>query len=1095
MIKKLTMFFVCLFLSAGLAYAQTNVTGTVVSSEDGEPVVGATVRVVGSNAGAVTDINGAFSLTLPAGKSQLEVSYVGMVTKTVKASSRMRIELVPDDNVLDEVMVVAYGTAKRSSFTGSAAVVKADEISKVQVTNAVDALKGKASGVQIYTASGQPGTAPSIRIRGVNSINADSDPLIVVDGSPYSGSLNDINPIDVESMTVLKDAASTSLYGARGGNGVILITTKSGKKGSAANITVDAKWGSNSKAVPNYNVINSPAKYYEMWYKSLYNYASDKFGYSAEDAWRFANEHIVAPANRDEYSLGYNVYNVPDGQTLIGHDGKLNPNATLGRVVNYNGTDYLLTPDSWEDEVYNNSLRQEYTVSATGSTDRSNFYLSFNYLDNDGITVASDYKRITSRLKADYQITDWLKVGANANYTHWDRNQLGDDGNSVSSGNAFALINLAPIYPVYIRDKNGNFIYDANSRLNLYDYGDGTINGQYRAYLRQSNPLSANQLDTYNQEGNVMNAVGDVEIRLPLGFTFTSINDVFVREYRYTLTTNPFFGQYASSKGIVSKEHYRNWSYNIQQRLNWRKTFGQHTVEAMAVHEYYRSHGYDLSASKQNQFSPFDNKELHGAVVPGTSDSYTTDYNEEKWIGRAQYDFAERYFVHGSVTRDASSRFHPDKRWGTFWSAGVAWLVNKEKFMEDVSWLDELKFKASYGENGNDQIGSYLYVNYYNIVNSNDNVSLVPASLGNPDISWEKAAKFNAGFEFSLFKGRLYGGIDYYFNKTNNMLSWAPLPATYGYTGYWDNVGNMINQGIEAELHGDIIRTKDLTWSAYANLTTNHNEITTLSEERKKMWYDNIQSYGYSSGAYFYREGSSRYTYYTKRYAGVDPKTGEAMFYKNVYEKEGDKTVYYDKNGNKIADPDNYTEEKRRKIVGEEATTVYGDADDYLCGDMMPDIYGGFGTSLTFRGFDVSVDFTYQLGGKVYDSSYASLMSGNEAGYGMHVDLLNAWSTNNTGSNIPRIQYHDSYTTASSDRWLTSASYLALQNITLGYTLPTSWIGKIGLKKVRFYAVADNIWVWSKRQGLDPRQGISGSNTASYYAPIRTISGGITVTF
>ena len=339
-----------------------------------------------------------------------------------------------------------------------------------------------------------------------------------------------------------------------------------------------------------------------------------------------------------------------------------------------------------------------------------------------------------------------------------------------------------------------------------------------------------------------MNAVGDVEIRLPLGFTFTSINDVFVREYRYTLTTNPFFGQYASSKGIVSKEHYRNWSYNIQQRLNWRKTFGQHTVEAMAVHEYYRSHGYDLSASKQNQFSPFDNKELHGAVVPGTSDSYTTDYNEEKWIGRAQYDFAERYFVHGSVTRDASSRFHPDKRCGTFWSAGVAWLVNKEKFMEDVNWVDELKFKASYGENGNDQIGSYLYVNYYNIVNSNDNVSLVPASLGNPDISWEKAAKFNAGFEFSLFKGRLYGGIDYYFNKTNNMLSWAPLPATYGYTGYWDNVGNMINQGIEAELHGDIIRTKDLTWSAYANLTTNHNEITTLSEERKKMWYDNIQS-------------------------------------------------------------------------------------------------------------------------------------------------------------------------------------------------------------------------------------------------------------
>ncbi|MBR6945581.1 MAG: TonB-dependent receptor [Prevotella sp.] len=1098
--KRLTMLFASLFLCLGMALAQTNVSGTVVSADDGEPIVGASIRLIGTNFGAVTDVNGKFSLTPREGHNRIEVTYIGFESQTLTLKQNMRITLHPDQKSLDEVIVVAYGTQKRSAFTGSAAVVGSDEIGKVQVTNAVDALKGKAAGVQINTASGQPGSTPTIRIRGVNSINAGNAPLIVLDGSPYDGDLNSINPADVESMTVLKDAASTALYGARGGNGVILITTKGAKKGQGATVTVDAKWGSNSKAIPQYELISSPAKYYELWWKGLYNYAVDKRGADAATAWKWANDNLI---NSTDYGLGYNVYTYPEGQAMIGTNGKLNPNATLGRLITHKGNEYYLTPDDWEDEMYNNSLRQEYTISVTGSNDKANFYGSANYLSNDGIAAASDYKRFTGRLKADYQAKDWLKVSANMSYGHYDRNALGDDGSSGSSGNAFAFSNIAPIYPMYIRDGKGNIIYDETSRLIRYDYGDGTVT-PFRPYLSQGNPISANLLDTNNTEGNTFNGTGEIEIRLPWGFTFTSINNVYLNEWRYTSTTNPFFGQYASSNGAVTKEHERAWSYNYQQRLNWRKLFGKNEFEVMLGHEYYRYYGYDLWANKTNQFSVF-NKELAGAVVPGSANSSFSDYNTESWLSRFLYNYEERYYASLSLMREASSNFSKEdgKWWGTFWSVGAGWLINKEKFMEGVTWLDELKLKASYGENGNDDIGSYQYTPYFAISNSNNNVSLTPSSLGNPNISWEKNGKFNIGFDFAMFNSRLTGSIEYYNNRTNDMLSWVPLPPSYGYTGYYDNVGNMVNRGVEIDLHYDVIRTKDFTWNVYANMTTNHNEITKLAEERKS-WYDELGRLGYSSGSYFYTEGESRYTYYTRRYAGVDPKTGESQFWKNIYEykvtgQDADgndikETIYYDVDGKVIDDPDNYSGEKRRKIIGEEKTTTYNDGDYYLCGDVLPDVYGGFGTNITWKGFDFSADFQYQIGGLVYDGSYAGNM-GFSTGHAIHVDMLDAWSADNPDSNIPRMQFNDSYMASSSDRFLTDASYLTLANVTVGYTLPKSFVRKIGLQKVRFYAVGDNIWTWSKRQGLDPRQSITGSTTNSYYKPIRTISGGITVTF
>ncbi len=1070
--KRLMMFLAALFLMVGTALAQTKVNGTVTSQDDGQPVIGASVLVVGTQVGTVTDADGRFSLTVPAGKSTLRITYVGMEPIEVSARPNMRIVLSNDQHSLDEVIVVAYGTAKKSAFTGSAAQIKADEIGKVQVTNAADALKGKVAGVQLTNASGAPGqTSPTIRIRGVNSVNAGTTPLYVVDGVAYGSNfdLNTLSTQDIESMTVLKDAAASALYGARGANGVILITTKKGREGTSS-ITFDAKWGSNSKATPNYKYVTSAAKYYEMYYGALNSYAKDAWGYSDSQAYQWANNNMIDPKSTNTYTLGYNVFNVPEGQNLIGMNGKLNPNATLGNLQLYEGTEYMLMPDNWYDEAYKNSLRQEYSATATGSNQKGSYYASVNYLKNDGITVASGYERFSARMKADYQIKDWLKIYGNFAYTHYEAKQTNPDeeGSSGSSGNIFAMSRMAPVYPLYVRDAEGNIIQDSNTGISLYDYGDGKIVGLTRAYLPQANPQSANQLDHNNYNGNTFLAAGTAEIRFLKDFKFTSSNSVYVDESRQTNTTNPWYGQYASSKGIVYKYHTRSVSTNFLQQLDWNHTFGLHTVDAMIAHEAYKYKYYYLYGSKSNQFSP-DNDELAGAVVKGSASSYTSDYNTEGFLARAQYNYDNKYFASASFRRDGSSRFAKDKRWGSFWSFGAAWLINKEEFFK-AKWVDELKLKASYGEQGNDNIGAYRYINTYSIENSNDNVSLVPYAMGNENISWETVGTFNVGIDFALFKNRLSGTVEYYYKKTKDMLFYFSLPTSFGFGGYYDNIGDMRNTGVEFELRGDVIRNKDLTWSLYGNIATNSNKITYIPEENKTTECDGVK--GYVSGSYFIGEGESMYNLRYRKYAGVDPETGLAQYWKDVK----------DANGN---------------VTGQEKVTNPSDATYHLCGTSLPDAYGGFGTSLTWKGFDFSMDFSYQFGGQMYDADYQSAMASptsTSRGFMFHEDLLNAWTPTNKSSDIPRLMYGDQYSASASDRWLTSTTYLSLNNITLGYTLPMSLTQKIGVAKVRVYVVGDNIWVWSKRQGMDPRQSITGGGSQAYYGAVRTISGGITVT-
>ena len=1066
--KKMMLILTCLFICIGVVNAQiSKVTGNVISSEDGLPIVGASVLVKGTTVGTVTDIDGNFTITnLPASAKLLQVSFIGMQTQELKIKEVVNVVLHSDTEMLEEVMVVAYGTAKKSAFTGSAAVMDADEIGKIQVSNATQALTGKVSGVQLNTASGQPGTSkPTIRIRGISSINAGNDPLIILDGAPYDGDMNNINTQDIESMTVLKDAASNALYGARGANGVIMITTKKGKTGSAR-VTLDAKWGSNTRASRDYDFVTSPAQYYEMYHSALSKYFVNSMYYTPQQAYIEANNAMLGTG---DYGLGYNVYNIPDGQFLIGTNGKLNPNATLGHVVTMkDGSEFMLTPDNWLDEAYHNSLRQEYNLSISGGTDKSSFYASVNYLDNEGITINSNYDRLTARLKSDFQVNSWLKIGANMSYTHYSSKSLGEDGASNSSANIFATATqVAPIYPLYMRDGNGNIIIDENG-YQRYDYGDGTNGGGKRPFLSGSNAYSANLLDENSNEGNAMSATGFAEIRFLKDFKFTWNSGVNLDEYRKTTVTNPYYGQYASSNGITSKAHARTLSYNHQQLLNYQKTIGLHNIGAMIGHEYYRKNVYYLDASKTGMFDP-DNSELAGAIKDNGGTSYTTDYNTEGYFARVQYDYDEKYFVSGSYRRDASSRFHPDHRWGNFWSAGGAWLISKEGFF-DVDWIDLLKIKASYGSQGNDNIGDFRYMNTYDIVNSSGSPAAVPKTMGNENITWETNGNFNAGIEFELLKGRITGGIEYFYRKTSDMLFSFPLPPSFGYTYYYSNVGDMRNQGVEAEFKFNVFSNKDFNWDISLNLTHYKNKITYLSDESKTMEVDGVK--GYSSGNMYFGEGIPLYTFRLKKFAGVD-ENGESLFYRNVKDAKGN-------------------------VVGREATTDYSSADYYLCGTALPDLYGGFSTSFSYKNFDFSADFTYQIGGQVYDSDYAGMMSSPTAsvkGTNFHADMLKAWTPENKNSSIPRMQFGDNYTAASSDRFLTSASYLGLQNINAGYTVSSKYTRKVGLEKVRVYLAADNIWYWSKRQGLDPRQSLTGSVTNSYYAPIRTISGGVTVTF
>lgn len=1070
--KKFKFFFLVMaMLVSVVAFGQNiTVTGVVKDASTSEGVPFASLQLKGTMTGASTDADGFYSISVPA-DGVLIFSSVGYMTLEVPVSGKARhdVMLEPDNEAIEETIVVAFGTATKESFTGSATVVKSGDIAKVQSSDATRALEGVVAGVQMTTSSGTLGTTPTLQIRGVSSISAGTQPLYVVDGIPFQGNMNNINPADIESMTVLKDAASNALYGSRGANGVIMITTKKAKHGDAV-VNVDAKWGLNTKALRTYDYITDPGQYYEVYYSALKSYYKNKQGMSDYEAHIQANTMIAAEPK--DGGLGYMVYTVPGTEAFIGANGKMNPKASLGKFVEHNGESFWLTPDNWMDETYRNSLRQEYNISVSGTSGKASFLASFGYLNNKGIVDGADMYRYTARLRADYQAKPWLKVGGNVSYTNFNYNNGNtDEGSSESTGNIFGIAsNIAPIYPLYIRDGMGRIKIDRYG-FKMYDYGKGDNANAQRPYLPNSNALQASVLDKNNSDGNALNASGYAEVNFLKDFTFTFNAGLGFQEVRSSQLNNMYYGQYATVGGMVGKGHSRGMTINLQQLLTWKRTFADHhNVSVLLGHENFVENSYSLGASKSQLFS-MENDELNGAVVDGKSSSSTRSmYNNEGYFLRAQYDYMNRIFGSVSYRRDASSRFHPDNRWGNFWSLGGGWIINQEEWFPHVYWIDMLKVKASIGSQGNDNIGNYLYTDTYQISNNNGTPAITFAQKGNKDITWETNTNFNAGVDFELLRGRLSGSFEYFYRNTSDMLYWFTVPASLGFGGYYANIGDMRNHGIEFSANFNIMRTENLNWDVYLNFTHYTNKVTMLPEERKTKVVEGYS--GYANGSSFIGEGLPLHTFYLYKSAGVDPETGDALWWKDVTE-----------NG---------------KVVGREKTSQYSEATQYLCGNPTPKLYGGFGTSVDYRGFDLSVAFTYSIGGLVYDSGYASYMGSPTqatAGTNFHKDILNSWTPENRNTDIPRFQYNDQFTAASSDRFVVDASYLNFQNAQLGYTFPAKMVKKLRIQRLRLYVACDNIVYWSCRRGLDPRQSFTGATSNAMNSPVRTLSGGINLTF
>jgi len=1076
------MFLACLFLSLGMAIAQTKVTGTVVSQDDNQPVIGAAVRVVGTKIGTVTDANGEFSLSVPADKKTLQISYVGMETIEVPVKSRVKVMLTSDQKALDEIIVVAYGTSKKSAFTGSAAVISSDEINVHTTSNVANTLVGSVPGLQIRGASGAPGASQgSINIRGIASMYAGTDPLIIVDGAPYTASLSNIPTSDIESVSVLKDAASAALYGARGAAGVIIITTKKGKSHDAE-ITVDAKWGVNSRSVQDYERITDPGEMYESYYTQLYNYAFYGQGYSAANANAYANSTMLN-------HLGYNVYTVPTGENLIGLNGKLNPNATLGRSYTYNDETYYMTPDNWTDLAYKNAFRQEYNVSANASNERGSFYASLGYLNEDGIIEYSDYERVSARLRADYKLKSWMKLGANVNFVHSNTNSNPNLSDELNSTNIMYYTSMiAPIYPVYVRvlDANGNPTIRTDEYGNQqYDYGVAATNyGVGRGFLQTGNPLGSNQYNKVYSVGNQFNGSMNLDIYFTPNLKFNNTSTLILGQISYSDYENPYYGPKVGVNGAITKYQSNTLRQNHVQTLNYFNRFGNHDLNVLVGHEYYHTKTRYLSAERTGGFSP-EIQEINAFATMSGSNSYTTSYNVEGFFGSAQYNYLEKYFASASYRRDASSYFAKNHRWGSFWSLGGAWIISKEAFMESTQdWLDQLKLKVSIGQQGNDQIGSWAYTDLYSLSKATE-TTMSPTfyRVGNEDITWETTTNFNVGLEFSLWKGRLMGGIDFYNKKISDLLFWLSIPESAGSRGYYGNIGDMRNTGVEVQLTGAILRSKDLDWTISANLSHNTTKILKLPEAKIADNGGFYENYNDVAPCWF-EEGGPLYNYMTYAYAGVN-EVGEALY-------------YYDEDLSTLGTSStNIINKPGKKKSG--TTTDIGQASRYAYGSILPKASGGFSSTFRWKYLDATVTFDYQIGGKIYDRQYQALMSpstsANDAGQTYSVDWKKSWSINNTNSDIPRWQYGDQYTAYSSDRWLTNASYLNFQSFNVGFTFPTQWLSNLQISKVRVYAAGENLCFWSARKGLDPRYIYGANESINVYSPMRTISGGIQVTF
>jgi TonB-linked SusC/RagA family outer membrane protein len=910
----------------------TNVTGTVTDASDGSPIPGVSVFVKGTTIGTVTTPDGTYTLSVPNDATTIAFSFVGMTTKEVAYTGQSKIDarLQSESMDVDEVMVVAYGTAKKESFTGSAEVVDKKKLEKRPVANVTKALEGQVAGVQTTSGGCQPGSSASMVIRGFGSINSGNNPLNVVDGIPYDGAMNAINPSDIQTVTVLKDAAAGALYGARGANGVVLITTKKGNKTGKVEVTLKATNGIANRALEPYDVLNAE-EFIETSFQGYKNYEIYQNGVHPDDAGVAA---INALANSGTGLFGtdemYNPYDMAVKDLIDPVTGQVNPNANLRYE------------SDWLDEITNdNALRQEYEISLTGGTDKTKLFSSFGYLDEEGVLKETNFERYSGRVGAEFEPKKWMKYGGNVAFAQTNTDQLGFDGSSTS--NVWYSAQFMPsIYPVYQRDNNGDYILNELGEKQ-FDMGESRPAGaspNFNSVATLYDDKNYYQRDNFSGRfhfdllgDGIQQAIRGLKLSVNLGF------DKYTT--RQTVYYNPTHGNAKPpGSGRLSKSSSTGFSYTFNQLLTYQKDFGDHSINILGGHEMYE-YKYNYLVTSKTGFPFPEIYELSAGATIASSDSYEHNYHIRSFLSNVSYDYKDRYYVSASYRTDGSSRFYEDAQWGDFWSVGGSWRISEEPFM-NVDQINNLKLKASYGIQGNDRLlnsdgtaNFYGWQALYDLgwANGSRNGAMVN-SVENKTLKWEENANFNIGLEGEVFN-KLGFSVEYFNRTTTDMLMKLPMATSLGFDSYWANVGEMNNSGLEFALNGKLIQTDKVRWNLSVLGSHVKNEIVKLDGQKDEIVLNSLR---------INKEGEELNSFYLTRSAGVDPATGDQLYWVWDEDENGVR-------GEKYISNDKSKAASCREIIG----------------SRIPDLYGSINTDLTVGGFDFSLLTTYSIGGYVYD--------------------------------------------------------------------------------------------------------------------------------
>lgn len=965
------MFFACLFLSIGMAMAQTHVSGIVTSSEDGEPVIGATVKVVGSQtAGTVTDIEGRFSLSVSKPGVELEFSSIGMVSKRVKASENMTVVLQVDSHTLEQVVITGYGSAKKlGSVVGSIASVDKKKLESIVTPNFTDALAGQVSGLSVLSGAGDPSQSATIRLRGINSIQSSSQPLFILDGAPIDAAFYaTLNPADIESITVLKDAASTAIYGARAANGVIVLTSKQGKYSEQVSLSVRAQYG----------IAGPTSDGVEMMNSKQYVKFRDLIGQPVSDEVRT----LV-----DKYNINTN----------------------------------------WRDEMIDNAaptLDVNATMQGGGQT--VNYYISFNHHKQDGLIEMSKMHRNTLNARINARLNRFFKIGftTNLGVQRYSQNAEWSASGTIYSANPLVFARQAMPFDTpyqYTIDENGKMI--KGDRAIGLKYSGIVMPWWYNAhrnYYRNKLTLNTSVTETFTPlEGLTFQALQSINGLESMNHGSFSPYDAFV---------DGMGNKIDAMKGSVSASSSRYYQFTLSHTAEWRKQFGDHYVGILLGEETRIERSRGLSAYSEGQT---DSRLLllpHGTTV--TPDDLGDSFGEEvanSLFANAEYNYKEKYYVTGSIRRDGSSKFAPGHRWGTFWSAGAKWDLKKEDFLKDVEWLNDLSLSVNYGTTGNDSgTGSYSYLGTYGVGGLyNGESSLGIASMSNPDLTWETTAKWNVGLNFSIFD-RAHFQVDFYRNKSTDMLMSIPYSMTTGFSSGIGNVAAMTNTGVEANVDVDILKTKDFYWSFKANVGYNKNEITELFQGRDE--------YVLASTGLKMAVGHAYGEFYQVRFAGVDPQTGAPL--------------YYDKDGNKTK---KFNEERDAVFLGKKRYAPWT---------------GGFGTNFRYKNVSLIADFAWVAGKyMLINDDYFIANPQLATGWNQRVEMLNIWTTPGQITDIPGAKYDVHFT----DQMLQNASFLRMKTLSIQYEFPKKWMQATRyIKGVKVFGIARNLFTITPFEGYDP---------------------------